>query len=361
MRNNKIGILTFHRALNYGALFQTYALQETLIKLDVDAKVIDYRAEFNEKRFQKSPLKKYLKPREMYGLLFYNSYQRRDRKNFSDFYDRLNLTEVCRSQQELVYICEGLDAVVVGSDQVWNLACTEGNDSYFLPFIDNREKKKSYAASFGYTEIPEQFKSKYRECLKDFSAISVREKSGVQNVKKLTGIDAEYVVDPTLLIKKDQWYMLADLSRVPKYPYVLLYLMSEDKKLIEFARKLAKEKGCKILYINDRLFKLRGAENLQNVTPEQWLGLFQRADYICTNSFHGIAFSINMEKNFYVRYISRSIANSRLESILKEYNLENRQIGNCTVDFIDYKTVNAQLNKNREKSLGYIKEKIIGE
>ena len=136
--------------------------------------------------------------------------------------------------------------------------------------------------------------------------------------------------------------------------------MSEDKKVISFAKKIAKRKNCKIVYINERLFNLNGAENLRNVTPTQWLGLFDKAEFVVTNSFHGTAFSINFEKEFFVRYIPHSIANTRLYSILKEYNFLKREVDETDYETCDFVHSKLKLCENREKSMLFIKKGILG-
>ena len=129
---------------------------------------------------------------------------------------------------------------------------------------------------------------------------------------------------------------------------------------VRFAKKLAKEKQCKLLYIHDRLFNLPGAVNLHDVTPGQWLGLFANADYVVTNSFHGTVFSINFNKQFFVRFIPRSIANTRIQCVLEEYGLFHREIDSLDNTRCEYQTANTILAKNREHSLEFLRNRIIG-
>lgn len=357
----KIGILTFHRALNYGAVFQTYALQKTIQDLGAQVDIIDYRAPFNEKRFRRKTLKDFLHFRALYGLFFQNSCKIISRNTYQSFNDRMKYSETVDNHESLEKCCRQYDKIVCGSDQVWNLACTEGDNAYFLPFVQEQEKKIAYAASFGYEVLPVQYVEKYKNWISNFAAVSVREPSGVSIVNKLTGANAEYVVDPTLLIAKSQWESLADFSRVPEQPYLLLYLMSEDRLLINFARKFARKNHLKLTYISERLFPMSGVKNLRDVTPEQWLGLFSKADYIVTNSFHGTAFSINFEKPFFLRYIPRSIANTRLQSIIKEYDLEMRTIESWDGSECDFTMAQKQLLRNKQLSIQFIKDRIISE
>ena len=360
MEKKKVGILTFHRALNYGAVFQTYALQMTLQNLGSQTEVIDYRAAFNEKRFRRKKLRECLSIRELYSIFFRNSYKLNSRRTFEAFNKKIPMSEICTTQDELSKICSKYDKVVAGSDQVWNIACTDGDDSYFLPFLNDSQKKTSYAASIGFERIPEQFIEQYKTWILGFSEVAVREKSAVDIVQSLTGKKAEYVVDPTLLLEKKDWLKLVDESKVSKEPFVLLYLMSEDRELIHFAKNIAKKNNCELVYINDRLFPLLGAKNLRGITPEQWLGLFAKATYIVTNSFHGTVFSINFNKQFFVKYIPRSIANTRIRCALEEYGLLSREINSWNDTQCNYKIVNMILKKNRDHSLDFLKSRIIG-
>ena len=360
MSNERIGILTFHRALNYGAVFQTYALERVFQKLDTDVEIIDYRASFNEKRFARKKISECIKPRQLYYILFRNAYSFDSKEVFSKFTSHLKMSLPCSNQKELSKICKKYEKIVCGSDQVWNIACTEGDDSYFLPFINNIEKKTSYAASIGYEVLPDRYKEDYRKWISNFSAISVREKTAQSIVYELTKRDASYVLDPTLLLSREEWEQLADFSRVPNKRFVVLYVMFEDKKLLNFAKNLAKREKCELIYINERLFKLKGAKNLRKVTPEQWLGLFLKADYIVTNSFHGTAFSVNFNKQFYVGYIPRSIANTRLKCILEEYNLNSQVIDNDGFGKIrSFDCINKKLSENRKLSIKFIELDIL--
>ena len=355
----KIGILTFHTALNFGALLQTYALYKILRDKGENVKIINYKSTFNEKRFAPKSLRYFLNPRTLYGIIFRNGLEFRNKLVFENFLNKnLELTSPIYDRKDLAKINDDFDIFIAGSDQVWNLACTEGDDSYYLPFVLDSTKRNSYAASIGYTSIPSSQESIYTKLMSGFNHISVREKSGVEIVRKLTGKEAELVLDPTLLLSKKQWEDIADYSKVPvNEKYLLLYLMAEDKVLIKKAKDYAKKNKLKILYINQRLFKLSRAKNLRNVSPKEWLGLFLKADTIFTNSFHGLVFSVNFNKNFFTRYIPRSIANSRLETVLDELNLHNRRISSnvyCEERLDNFEHVEDTLQQLKNKSLLFI-------
>lgn len=210
--------------------------------------------------------------------------------------------------------------------------------------------------------LAEKHKEKYRKCLNDYSGIAVREKSGVSIVKDLIDKDIPYVLDPSLLLSRKEWRSIGDNSIVPKENYVLVYLMSEDKVLLNTARKIAKNKGLKIVYINNRLFKALGMQSVSAITPNQWIALFDKASYVVTNSFHGTAFAINFNLNFYVKYIPRSIANTRLENILKDTGLTSRLVdvkGQYLDEVIDFTEPNRLLNKEIARSIKFVEKNIV--
>lgn len=355
----RVGIITFHTALNYGAVLQAYALYRTLMKLGTDVKVVDYRASFNEKRFAPKSINYFLNPREIYNIVFRNSYQRFSPSGFRDFIaNHIALTHPIYSSDSLKELNQDFDAFITGSDQVWNLACTSGDDAYFLPFVDDNKKKNSYAASFGYTLLPVDKQTLYAELISGFNQISVREASGVSIVKSLIGRDAELVLDPTLLLDKSEWEALADFSLVPDNKYMLMYLMSEDKGLIDKAKEYAKNHQLELLYLTQRLFNVHGVKNVRNATPEQWLGLFLRATAVATNSFHGLVFSINFGIHFITKLIPRSIANSRIETMINGFGLQQNLVDSPQFDMevrTDTDRISTILSEKKRLSIDFIK------
>lgn len=246
-----------------------------------------------------------------------------------------------------------------GSDQVWSYYCAGFDKAFFLDFVDDNKKKNSYAASFGVDNIPDEYIEQYINLLSNFNNISLREYQGKNIVKELINKDAEVVLDPTLLLNKDEWKSIAS-PNVFNEKYILVYLLAETKSIIKFAKQLAQKKNLKIIYVHDRIFNQRGMNNIKKVSPEEWLNLFINAEYIVTNSFHGIAFSVNFGKNFFMEYLPEPAkVNSRLENILKMFNLENRCINSSQFsldDKINYDNVEKILNMERNKSLTYLKK-----
>lgn len=350
----KVGIVTFHHALNYGAVLQTYALQQYLNSLGIDSDVIDYRSPYIE-HFYKPIKANPIKNSKMFirEILYYSS-NKKKRMRFDSFLKNyIKLSKTVRSQRDLRQINSEYDFFIAGSDQVWNLKWSGLDKIYFLDFADIH-KKYSYAASFGFEKIPDGQNQVYQQLLSEFQAISVRENTGKEIIKNLLGKEAEVSVDPTCLISKSKW------EEICIYPnedeYVLVYMLDHSDDLISFAKKIAKERNTKIIYISDALRKEYYFDYRGFLSPTEFIGLFANAGYVITNSFHGLMFSVIFEKEFCIQYQKKAGApNSRLIDFIHDYHLENRLLENLSVEEkIDYIFVKKIMQKKVEQSKKYI-------
>jgi len=347
----KVAILTFHRTNNYGAVLQAYALQNTLSVIKTKTKILNYLCPFIERQrilnFRAKSIKYLIKKIIKIPFQAYIEYK------FNFFRKKLlNVTKINKNQN----INNEFDIFIVGSDQVWNSSITNNDMTYLLDFVNDKNKKNSYAASFGVDYLNDEQKILYKSLLLDFNKISVREKQAQIIIKDLLNIEVPVVLDPTFLLSKYQWKSLAVIK---EKKYVLLYLMNQDKKIINFAEILAKEKKLKLIYLSTATRKVVKAKYICP-TPQEWLGYFMNAEYIVTNSFHGLCFSINFNKHFFCNLLPPpSSVNSRLENLLDLFNLRDRLIDNIGNDYdrpIDYEYVNKILDKEIEKSMDYLKE-----
>jgi len=355
----KIGIITLHHAHNYGAVLQSYALMMFLRNNNCDAKIINYKNAFikdvNENItpfcLQKGA-RKIIKSMLCYNIRI-NKY-----RIFDDFIKNeliLNADTICNSSQ----IKGGYDLFITGSDQIWNSNCTKFDKTYFLDFVKEKRKKYSYAASFGFDEIPGEYIKEYKALLLDFDKISVRESQGAIIIKNLTGIDVPVVLDPTFLLTSMQWKKLARKASYTK-KYIFMYLVNETPYIIEFAKKLSMEKGIEILFLSDSIFKQSGITYIRSVHPYEWLCLLKNAEYVVTNSFHGIAFSIIFQKELFIGFPPPSSkVISRLWNIINIFDLQARLISVENIDkidnLLDYAKINEILEKERAKSIEYLK------
>ena len=354
----KSGTITFHRTTNYGAVFQTYALQNILLSRGYENEVIDYRSEILEERYKKKNILFYLKPKQFAKVILQNSYIRDNRESFKQFInENIVLSDSIFDASNIKYADSKYEYFIVGSDQVWNGECMGWDGTYLLDFVSDG-KKNAYAASFGVNKIDANKIEWYRTKLKDYSRISVREKSGNILLNQLINTEAYTVLDPTLLIKRKKWIELG--KRVPNQmngKYILLYVLKETHEIFDIAKKLAHKWNMPVVYINDRLLRKCGVKNRFYTTPYEWLNLFSNASFVLTNSFHGTAFSLNLNVPFAVQLLPPpSKVNSRITDLLDLCNSNNRIITNVedVCYDMDFRYINKILDEKRVDSIQFI-------
>lgn len=314
----KIGILTFHNADNLGAVLQAYALQ-TAVKenCNLESEIIDYRCEHIEKsRFptsRKSGIKGFIK---YLCLKFYYSLKR---SSFDGFRRRYLKVSKNRYHKENVKECDTrYDGYVVGSDQVWNLECTDSDLTYYLDFT--HKPKWSYAASFGNYEISAK-DNKLNTLLTEFKKLSVREITGINKLKELGIDDARVDLDPVFLLKKERWEEIIP-DRIIKKKYVFVYMIIEDSTIISKAMEFAKNNDCKIISNKQSI------EFITHNRPDAFLSWIRNAEVVFTNSFHGAALSILFNKKAVIsNYLPDGRINERINDLIKLLHAEHCIMG----------------------------------
>lgn len=339
----KIGILTHPQHSNYGGILQCYALSEYLKKLGHEPIVI--RREHNRPIFVKRWILALLR-----GLRIPRYYRpnKIDRTiNIRPFVEQyLNRTYPISSDKQMLRVCKeyNFDAVIVGSDQVWRRSFAKKYGyNYFLDFVPEDIVKLSYAASFGISDweyTPEESKN-ICNLMQRFTSVSVREEDAVSlcNAKML--VDAEWLVDPTLLLTSQEYSVITSNRKI-KEKYIFLYWLG-DKFRINGELEEYKSKGYKIVELNLR-------DECEQVSVQDWLSYIRYADKIITDSFHGVVFSILFEKRFSI-YKNESGGVGRLSSLMKLLGLA------CCIDMdqnIDYAVLSEKLESLREKSKIYL-------
>lgn len=371
VNKKKVAILTFKENNNYGAFLQAFSLQYTLSKKNYDVEVIDYVRKLT---IENSKLIKTW-PQYSFKIMIKSivSFRRNLilNKKAKEVHGKIKLSsKKYYSSDQLKQDQNNWDKFIVGSDQVWNYVNTNFDPSFFLSFVEDDSKKISYAASFGISEIPEKFpkeiedvngignfKQAYSEYLSSFSSISVREKTGKKIVTELTNKTAEVVLDPTLLITKEEWKKISQVRPV-KDKYILIYSLDNKKEFFKQAKILSDKLNMPLKQVFAKpKSKLYGVKNIY-ANPLEWVEVFYNASYILTDSFHGTAFSINLEKPFRVFYHEGKNTYTRIDNLLEMVGLENQKMTATTVlsgeENIDYTLVRAKLDKQREKSLKYL-------
>ncbi len=365
----KIGLLTFSYSSNPGSVLQAYALQQTLCqKMSCDVHIINYQKQqagkpIIGKTVFMMPLRNWT-PKNIVKwtlrIIEHPIRMRPYKKFFKQFYNGYPAKRCLR--KELPSLEEKYDKFIVGSDQVWNFGSWNVDETYFLDFVKDNSKKISYAASLGNTEIPEAKRDVAQKLISEFSAISVRESASVDTITNLTGKHATLVLDPSLLLDKEHYIKLATIPKQKKY--VLLYLREDSPELEASAKKFADGLGLGFVKILKHWKCSANGRPSKGLSPQQWLGYISEADYVITNSFHGICFSIIFEKEFYVDLLKKvsTLTNPRMVCVLELFGLQNRNFKaienpNC-LERIDYKTVNAVKQDMKEKSLAYLENSL---
>lgn len=379
----KIGIITILKVNNYGADLQAYATQRILNKLGWNAEIIDYLFYKNPK-FEKTKMSRPLFPMGMgkkmkehlYPILneikgWRNVKSNKVRKErFASFHrENTAMSKTFKSMDELYQAGLDYDVYMVGSDQVWNPGIYSSLEPYFLTFAPKGKKRISYASSFGVSDIPEVAKPFYRKQLLELSSISVRENTAVDLVKQLSGREAQWVLDPTLLLSASDWRQVCSDRYAKMPPFVLVYELTPCAYIAELAEYIAQKKKLQIVRICKsaaREDKNTSFLDVVDAGPAEFLELFGKAAIIVTNSFHGTAFSINFNKPFYTVIPHRKNNNSRQQSLLEMLGLKERMVwedaGYPNIDEgMDFTHVNIQLEIERDKSIKYLREAIDGE
>lgn len=349
--------MTFQNTLNFGAALQNYALFHVLESMAFDVDVINYRSEAIERNERVVPV---LRPKALFKYIALKGKARR----FSKFKERLRFTGSCRADG-MPETCDRFDCVVVGSDQVWNTKLTHSDSIYFLDFIDDPRRCKTYAASMGYEELP-PCDFDLRPLISHFSSILVREKSAAETIARECP-DAPMphaVLDPTLLAERKVW---DDIEQTPGYalkaPFVLVYAVSETAAAFEAAHRLADASGARIINVRSYGFKhVPGVKSVLNVSPEEYLGLFAHAQATVVSSFHGLCFSIINHRDFYFSgQTSGKNTNSRATDLMDALGISGRTVqdlANGTVKPVDWDDVEARLSALRAESLRLLKESL---
>ncbi len=370
-----IGIITFHKYYNYGTALQAYALQNYISKhySDCDVELIDYtvKNEFVGKKLILTRIKRlseYLKNFKKYYVLYRNRpYQIIKKQAFDVFFKESMVVSEngADTVEALPAICDKYDAVMVGSDQTWNpFVSTKG--VFLLEWLDGKKKKKlAYAPSIGISNLPDGYRERYKTALSDFKFLSCRERGGAEFLSELLGKNVEFVLDPTLLLKPEDWEEIATPIDI-KEPYLLTYFLGDNKSHRKAAERIAKEKNLKIVALpvshleinNKNIKKMYGG-------PGEFVSLIKNAAFVCTDSFHGTMFSINFHKDFMAfpkrKDVEVNSDNNRLYDALKVFGLENRLgiEGVVNTDSVCYEDIDSKLTELREQSTGFL-TKVIG-
>lgn len=365
----RIGILTQALNGNYGGVLQNYALQQVLKQMGHNPVTIDRhisRPESIIRNFAKIIL------RNIHGnfdssMLTKGEKQSICARQFEFIEQNIDRIGPVISQTDFDRIVgdASFDAFIVGSDQCWRPCYSANIANYFLDFAVKRSVKRIvYAASFGVDkwEFSEAQTNDVINSAKAFDAVSVREDSGKDLCAKYLGINAEWVLDPTMLLGVEHFRMFVDISET-QTPFITEYLLEDSPERTALIEKVKHLSGINQCENNNKskLFKrFTPISKYNNIAIEEWISNIANAELVVTDSFHGAVFSILFNKPFIVR-LNKIRGNTRIESLLKDFGLENcicSDVESLNIPIIDWKGVKEHLAKRRAQSFNFLKNSL---
>ena len=354
----RIGILTFQRAHNYGAILQCFALQEKLIELGCDVEVIDYCPPSMDfyKYFKWSRFRPWHPRSSFINLL---SIPRR-KKRYDAFNDFIESHLKLSSPDTIESLSEKYDLVIVGSDQVWNPQNSMGQyDEYYWGKFKKGDKPKliTYAVSMGGAWKKADW-SKIKDFLANFDAISVREKKLCDIVKENCDREVSWILDPTLLQTRDFWKSKVKQIEIAE-PYLFFYQARNNKKALEYAKNVASQMQLKFVCLSADVMRYN-TDKMISADPFDFLTLINNASYVLTSSFHGTVFCYQMKKRFSSLKLEDG-EDGRSKSFLSSIGLDNYLVSLAESPNIiepDWEHVDSILDQMRLKSLDWLKANI---
>lgn len=366
----KVGIVTIFDVPNFGSVLQAYATMKVLGQLKCLPCFINYNR-YNEWLISQGGIKQQPFFKRILQKIGLKKLHRKMNHLTAFKRSYFSLTKKYKDLDELKKEdWNDFDLFVVGSDQVWNPRFCYGDSFYMLSFVPHEKRKLSIASSFAVDKIPTQLVDKYRKYLSDFDFFSVREKNGVNIINQQLGIQKEVklLLDPTLLLTKEQWMTIASNKQVSE-PYILLYMWDYAfnpepyfSHVVEFFTRMMK---CRVVVLEDSGKKLRigNIDILDKVDSSvpQFLRLFSDADLVITTSFHGTAFALNFGRPLIS--IVPGNGDDRQSSLVQSLNVPQCAVNmNSNIEdinpYYDVEKEQRQLDLLRNDNLQWIKENI---
>lgn len=366
----KVGVITIHKIHNYGSVLQAYALQSACEDLGYNVEIIDYNFPNSYQQNNKYADTVDSQPNEprWIKMLFAKALARQHKGIDTFVKTHLHLSSsLYSSPDELKAQAPAYDVYITGSDQLWNPRYCNGDPAFMLHFAPDDALKISYAASIGANAIPAELFPRYKGLLSRYAHIGVRENSGRKVIKDIIGKDVEVVLDPTLLLCKDEWNQIAVPNRQFKKKYILYYFLNYTFNSFPYADQLAdymqKQTGYEIVRVSRPPHKLFMPHTHYQVgaTPEEFLALVRDSEMVLTTSFHGTAFAVNYGKPVFTIVKDKNASDSRQVSLMEKLGLEKQILSITdafpTQDRFSYDVEEEQqcLRTLRQQSLDYLK------
>ena len=368
----RTGLLTIHSIQNVGSVLQAAATQVILDEFGYNTEIINYQypsdihrpsvSRWHEWRSHalnrmNSRAKNLLPGRP------HDAYLAHHREARSMWYKLSG--DLLTNREDLRQVANRYDIIIVGSDQVWHPRTAARDPSFFLDFGSPSSLRASYASSFGLLSLPKQLEADYSLGLRHLHCISVREATGVEIVSKLTGRDAELVLDPTLMLPQELWSGLAR-PVAPDGPYILCYGSNNRSRDLErTAWYFHQLTNWPIVRVHGKAYHAasRRVRYVFDVGPREWLDYMQRAGLVLAQSFHGVAFSVLFDRPFISLSTHDSDRDSRQSDLLSRLGLSGRAVASDSIRISPERFLETPLtsptrmllSSEREKSTAYLR------
>ncbi|MGI2830728.1 polysaccharide pyruvyl transferase family protein [Vibrio alginolyticus] len=356
--NKKIAIATFHKAHNYGAVLQAHALKKFLTNQNYKVKFYDYSPKWIENNYSLFP--------KFQGENFFGSLKRKvgyliDINNRYKRHHGFNVfikNELTTWDEEEL---PNINCYIVGSDQIWNPKITKGFDALLFGLDEFQLSKPtiSYAGSMESLSLDEVRKREFIDKLGNLKAIGVRESSLEEYITDNSNLTVQHVLDPTLLLHQKDWLTIAEKSKLRvEDKFVLVYENYTTPQTEAIAKSIANYYGVKVITIVAGASRHHAKEINATADPYDFVSLFQKAEFIITTSYHGLAFSLIFNKNFISLSVKDGV-NNRATSLLNKIGLSEYMVNPDEFDikdynYIDYTKVNNRLNAERQVSASFL-------
>lgn len=345
-----VGLLTWHYQSNVGSCLQAYALFRTIEQAGYSVRIINYRP-LSRTGLLKNHVKEICARIASYFSFLLPHYFQVPAYCFQRKF--LKQTALYTTERQLCSLKGQFKMYLCGSDQIW--APNVLDKAYLLSFADDDTPKYSYGSSIGLPDIPDEKKSIYQHYLQRFSHITVREEHGAELLRKLLNRPIESVLDPTFLVYRMHWRELALLPKI-NTPFLFCYLLGKNPKHYQWIDEISQKLHCSVICVTPH--KVNRKERwtyFNNMGPQEFLGYILQSKLVVTDSFHGMALSINLQKDFYIleRFMLEDPINqnSRIHNILDLLQLRDRLLSTLPSQIIsvNYEKIDPLLQAQRNR------------
>ena len=369
----KLALMTFHNAANYGAALQAYAFEKFLTDKGYDCEYINY---VNASRAHEYSMSWHIWDSLQHGKItnaiayaLGSPFMSLRKWRFSRFYAKhlRKTNRIYKTSAEAAELNGKYDRFIVGSDQVWNPACNGDDTAFLLDFVKNSRERISYSSSFGVDSIDEGHTAAFKQNLSAFHALAVREQIGCEIVKNLTGRDSQLVLDPVMLLTKEQWMQLVPTGE-KKEKYIFSYT-NRDSQTADFFKTGYKLDGKKH-YVLSRYTRPQDFINPKTrvkycMSPQEFVSVIANAELVVSASFHCLAMAIILNRPFVAILTGDKGKDERPLNILRALDLESRilhpdmSVGDIVAP-IDWDVVNEKIEQLKASSVAYLDMAING-